>query len=368
MAWLRGNLNAKARASTNWWRLAGLVALIVFVGLAGGLVAVAAGSPAAATRPTITKLVDADNNGTFNNSETVPATATYPWTVTYKLTIDAGTYSHLIKTVSDPMAGALSSATNSPSCSSLAGTTIAAGSSTICYYDVTFHQASSAALVNTVTIHWDSSGSDTTSASATVNFPQLPPPTTTTTPTTPTPTTPTPTTPTTSTPAPTTPAPPPTTTTPVPPLSVDLSITKTAVPSRVAVGDVVAFDEHVTNNGPGDAHAVTVTDALPAGLTFVSVSTTQGACRGGQVITCLIGTLPAGAGVTITVHARASQPGTHVNQATVTSTDPESDLANNTAQAAVKAAGPVLPPTTSPPAKKQQPKTTTTTATPKYTG
>ena len=363
MSWLRGNLKAKARASTNWWRLAGLVALIVLVGLAGGLVAVAAGSPAAATKPTITKLVDADNNGTFNNSETVPATATYPWTVTYRLTIDAGTYSHLIKTVSDPMAGALTSATNSPSCSSLAGTTITAGSSTVCYYDVTFPQASSAALVNTVTIGWDSSGQDTTSASATVNFPQLPPPTTPTTPTTPTPTTPT-----TSTPAPTTPTPPPTTTTPVPPSSVDLSITKTAAPSRVAVGDVVAFDLHATNNGPGDAHAVTVTDALPAGLAFVSVGTTQGACRGGPVITCLIGTLPAGAGVTITVHARASQPGTHVNHATVTSTDPESDLANNTAQAAVKAAGPVLPPTTSPAAKKQPPKTTTTTATPKYTG
>ena len=363
MAWSRGNPNAKTGASTNWWRLAGLVALIVLVGLAGGLVAVAAGSPAAATRPTITKLVDADNNGTFNDSETVPATATYPWTVTYRLTIDAGTYSHLIKTISDPMGGALTSATKSPSCSSLVGTTIAAGSSTVCYYNVTFHQASSAPLVNTVTIHWDSAGQDTTSASATVNFP---PPTPTRL-TTPTPTTPTPTTPT-STPPPTTPAPPATTTAPVPPLSVDLSITKTAVPSRVAVGGVVAFDEHVTNNGPGDAHAVTVTDALPAGLTFASVSTTQGACRGGPVITCLIGTVAAGADVTITVHTRASQPGTHVNQATVTSTDPESDLANNTAQAAVKAAGPVLPPTTSPPAKKQPPKTTTTTATPKYTG
>ncbi len=49
-----------------------------------------------------------------------------------------------------------------------------------------------------------------------------------------------------------------------------LTVTKTPVTSTVQAGTNAIFLIHVTNNGTGLATNVTVTDALPAGLTFVS--------------------------------------------------------------------------------------------------
>jgi uncharacterized repeat protein (TIGR01451 family) len=155
----------------------------------------------------------------------------------------------------------------------------------------------------------------------------------------------------------------------VPPNAVDVSITKTAKPANVAVGAEVRFDERITNAGPGDAHNVAVTDPLPAGLEFVSVTTNQGSCSGGTIITCLIGSLPAHTNATVTIHARANRPGTLVNHATVTTTDPDSNLANNAAQATVTVSSPFVPPkTTKQPAKNEPHKTTTTNTTPHYAG
>ena len=51
--------------------------------------------------------------------------------------------------------------------------------------------------------------------------------------------------------------------------SADLAITKTG-PATVVAGSSVAYSLTVTNNGPSDAANLTVTDTLPAGVTFVS--------------------------------------------------------------------------------------------------
>jgi uncharacterized repeat protein (TIGR01451 family) len=248
----------------------------------------------------------------------VPANATYPWTVTYRLTIDAGTYSHLIQQISDPMGGALTSATHSPSCSSLVGTTIAGGSSTVCYYDVTFQAPSPAGQVpNQATIHWDSSGLDTTtSPTVTVDFPQLPPPTTTTTPTSPTTTTQ-----------------PPATTTPP---SVDLAITKAGAPSPVTINGQITWTMVVTNNGPNAATGVTVTDQVPSGSTFVSATSSQGSCANNAgTISCAIGGMANGASVTVTMVTTALVAGTVDNTATTQGNETETNTANNSASASV---------------------------------
>jgi hypothetical protein len=72
-----------------------LVALAAAVGFA------AVGSAGATTRPSLTKDVDANHDGVFNVTENVPKNVTYPWTVTYRLTIDTGSLSHHIDAITD---------------------------------------------------------------------------------------------------------------------------------------------------------------------------------------------------------------------------------------------------------------------------
>jgi uncharacterized repeat protein (TIGR01451 family) len=49
----------------------------------------------------------------------------------------------------------------------------------------------------------------------------------------------------------------------------------------VEVGNNITWTIVVTNNGP-DTGGVTISDPIPAGTTFVSVTTTQGSCAGGD--------------------------------------------------------------------------------------
>jgi uncharacterized repeat protein (TIGR01451 family) len=124
-----------------------------------------------------------------------------------------------------------------------------------------------------------------------------------------------------------------------PPPVVDLSITKVGSPNPVTEGHNITWTIVVTNHGPGTDTGVTVTDPIPAGTTFVSVSTTQGSCAGGAVISCSLGTMAAGASVTITLVTTANQTGTLVNNVTVTGNAPESNTNNNTATAPVVVKG-----------------------------
>ena len=95
----------------------------------------------------------------------------------------------------------------------------------------------------------------------------------------------------------------------------------------------------MTNTGPSDALAAIATDPLPEGLTVrdVGPSSSQGSCRLlGRTVSCDLGTVAGigGAGtVTITIPVTVD-PGyaaaTLVNSATVSSSTPDPDPANNT--------------------------------------
>jgi hypothetical protein len=101
----------------------------------------------------------------------------------------------------------------------------------------------------------------------------------------------------------------------------------------------------VTNNGPDTATVVHVADQLPPTTTFVSASSSQGTCsESGGVITCDLGTVAAGATVTITVVVTPTATGTIVNTAIVTGNEPESNTANNQATEPTLVQGPLTPP------------------------
>lgn len=104
-----------------------------------------------------------------------------------------------------------------------------------------------------------------------------------------------------------------------------LVVTKTPLVSTVQAGTNAIFLIKVTNNGTGLANNVVVTDTLPAGLTFVSCSSSQGTCGGlANTVTANLGAVLAGHSATVAVIATvgAAVPnGTKItNTATVTST------------------------------------------------
>jgi uncharacterized repeat protein (TIGR01451 family) len=115
------------------------------------------------------------------------------------------------------------------------------------------------------------------------------------------------------------------------PTSVDLALTKTASPNPGQVGMNLSYRITVTNNGPAMATNVTAMDTLPSGITFVSSSTTQGACAGTGTVSCGLGSLSSGASAVITIVVAPTAPGTITNSATVNSSEVDFDGTNNSA-------------------------------------
>jgi uncharacterized repeat protein (TIGR01451 family) len=112
----------------------------------------------------------------------------------------------------------------------------------------------------------------------------------------------------------------------------DLAIQKTMA-AIVLINTNTAFTIVVTNNGPNAASAVTMTDALPPSLSFVSATPTQGTCSGTTTVTCSLGTLTANTSAIITIVAKAIAVGPSANTATVSSASADPNPANNTATA-----------------------------------
>ncbi len=126
---------------------------------------------------------------------------------------------------------------------------------------------------------------------------------------------------------------------------IDLAVTKVGSPNPITLGSGnITWTMVVTNNGPDTATAVTISDPLPVGNTFVSVSTTQGTCTGGAIIGCNLGTMAFGATVTITLVTTPTVAGTVTNTVTVVGNETETNTANNTASASVVVVGPHTPP------------------------
>lgn len=123
--------------------------------------------------------------------------------------------------------------------------------------------------------------------------------------------------------------------------SADLAITKTGPDGEVEQGDQFSYTLTVRNLGPSAATGVTVRDTLPAGLSAVSATTTQGYCDiQASPIVCSLGRMDNGAVATIILRVMPLDAGTFRNVASVTGGEDDPDTTNNSSQATtVVAAG-----------------------------
>ena len=114
--------------------------------------------------------------------------------------------------------------------------------------------------------------------------------------------------------------------------SADIAVIKTSDPNPADAGSTLNYTITITNNGPSFAQNVVINDEIPAGLTNVMYSIDSGITWIDWTGSYIIGTVAAGA--TITVIARGtvlqSVSGSISNTATVTSTTYDPIPENNT--------------------------------------
>lgn len=110
----------------------------------------------------------------------------------------------------------------------------------------------------------------------------------------------------------------------------DLRVVKSDSADPATPGGTLTYTIDVFNDGPSDATNITLTDTLPAGVTFASGTT--GLTANGQVVTATIASLASGATsqFTIIVNIDPAASGTISNQASVSTTaGTELDVTNN---------------------------------------
>ena len=115
-------------------------------------------------------------------------------------------------------------------------------------------------------------------------------------------------------------------------VDADLQIEKTPATGPVTAGAPAVYTLTVTNNGPSDATGVTVTDTIPAALTWVSDTCGAGP-PAGSTLTWTVGTVANGAmaACTVTFMVPAAATGIIVNQASVSGIEADSVPGNNMA-------------------------------------
>ncbi len=114
---------------------------------------------------------------------------------------------------------------------------------------------------------------------------------------------------------------------------VDLALTKTDFDDCADRDDILTYVITVVNNSADDATGVTVTDTLPSGVTFVSVTSSTGSCiLSAGTVTCDLVMLNGGSSETVTLRVRADKVQQIINVASVSLNELDPNLANNSAE------------------------------------
>ena len=125
-------------------------------------------------------------------------------------------------------------------------------------------------------------------------------------------------------------------TTTVTPVS-DISVTLTPSAGTVIVGQGLTYLATVTNNGPSSAPGVTLSDVLPAGLSFIGATASNGTTptSSGNTVTAALGTLAPSDSVKVLISVTPSQAAVPSvgNTVTVTASVTDTNTLNNVAAA-----------------------------------
>jgi uncharacterized repeat protein (TIGR01451 family) len=116
--------------------------------------------------------------------------------------------------------------------------------------------------------------------------------------------------------------------------TADLSITMLDVPDPVSVGGSLTYNLTVRNSSASTAAAtgVTLTDTLPASVTFTAATPSQGSCsQAGGVVTCNLGSIAIGGSITVAIQVSPTQAGTVANSASVSGSPTDPIPSNNSA-------------------------------------
>ncbi len=129
------------------------------------------------------------------------------------------------------------------------------------------------------------------------------------------------------------------------PASADLAVTNSDSPDPITTGGSLTYRIVVTNNGLATATNVTLTDALPANVTFVSATPAQGTCTGTTTINCALGSLAVNASATVNVVVQPQATGTLNNTANVAGAEADPLANNNSATTSTTVNAPAAGPT-----------------------
>ena len=116
--------------------------------------------------------------------------------------------------------------------------------------------------------------------------------------------------------------------------AADLSITMTDAPDRAAVNAELRYAIDVRNNGPYQATTVTLIDALPADVAFVSAAASQGTCTFlsvSRLVQCNLGSMANNGTAFVTLLVRPTARRKITNQAAIGANQSDPSLVNNTA-------------------------------------
>lgn len=112
------------------------------------------------------------------------------------------------------------------------------------------------------------------------------------------------------------------------PTEADLSITKSDSPDPVIAGKYLGYEINVTNNGPGYARKVSVTDALPDGVVFSSASPSPNGSTG-RIYWWNFTGIEANSSILIRICVSTGATGSLNNTVNVTSATHDPDETNN---------------------------------------
>jgi len=112
----------------------------------------------------------------------------------------------------------------------------------------------------------------------------------------------------------------------------DLSVSSSASPAPVLAGDNLVYTFTVNNAGPNPASNVALTNVLPSGVDFISITNSQGNILfSGAVNICNLGSLAVGSSATVVLTVSPRAAGTVNSTVTVGASEVDLNLSNNSA-------------------------------------